>query len=261
MALATPKSWVRFPGKARADKNVETVTWMQCKSLWIKASAKCINVNVNVNLGEVLAYWVVSQTCNPNVVGSSLRSGRDCLGGVINQLSLHPQYHDWGETLEQGTESPTAPRTLQHKWLSTSPGVNSQYVRVCVYMFTTHCCVWMHLDGLSQRFSIPVLAPPRLAHFVCFSYRFRRLFYLNISALRSGQMEGARTGIENRWVKCREQIPSIGHHAWPHVTSFPFLVIFFLKISSQCICTSVEQFSPVHIGKAHNRVILKHQEI
>ncbi len=27
-------------------KNVETVTWMQCKSLWIKASAKCINVNV-----------------------------------------------------------------------------------------------------------------------------------------------------------------------------------------------------------------------
>ncbi len=25
----------------------KTVTWMQCKSLWIKASAKCINVNVN----------------------------------------------------------------------------------------------------------------------------------------------------------------------------------------------------------------------
>ncbi len=23
---------------------------MQCKSLWIKASAKCINVNVNVNI-------------------------------------------------------------------------------------------------------------------------------------------------------------------------------------------------------------------
>ncbi len=26
----------------------KTVTWMQCKSLWIKASAKCINVNVNI---------------------------------------------------------------------------------------------------------------------------------------------------------------------------------------------------------------------
>ncbi len=100
-------------------------------------------------------------------------------------------------------------------------------VCVCVYMFTTHCCVWVHLDGLSQRFLIPVLVPPRSAHFVCFSYRFRRLFYLNISALRSGQVEGVRTGIENRWVKCREQITSIGYHAWPHVTSFPFLIHFF----------------------------------
>ncbi len=25
---------------------------MQCKSLWIKASAKCINVNVNVNVSQ-----------------------------------------------------------------------------------------------------------------------------------------------------------------------------------------------------------------
>ncbi len=31
---------------------------MQCKSLWIKASAKCINVNVNVN---DLPHKVVSQ--------------------------------------------------------------------------------------------------------------------------------------------------------------------------------------------------------
>ncbi len=34
------KSWSKCKKK--------TVTWMQCKSLWIKASAKCINVNVNV---------------------------------------------------------------------------------------------------------------------------------------------------------------------------------------------------------------------
>ncbi len=39
---------------------------------------------------------------------------------------------------------------------------------------------------LGQRFSIPVLAPPRSAHFVCYSYRFRCLFYWNASALRSG---------------------------------------------------------------------------
>ncbi len=39
---------------------------------------------------------------------------------------------------------------------------------------------------LKQRFSIPVLAYPSSAHFVCFSYRFRRLFYWTVSALRSG---------------------------------------------------------------------------
>ncbi len=40
--------------------------------------------------------------------------------------------------------------------------------------------------ALHQRFSIPVLAPPRSAYFVCYSYRFRYLFYSNVSALRSG---------------------------------------------------------------------------
>ncbi len=43
----------------------------------------------------------------------------------------------------------------------------------------------LHL-ALTQRFSIPVLAPPRSAHFLCYSYHFRRLFYSNASALRSG---------------------------------------------------------------------------
>ncbi len=38
--------------------------------------------------------------------------------GVNNQL----QYHDWGETLEQGTKPPTAPRALPH-WLPTALGV------------------------------------------------------------------------------------------------------------------------------------------
>ncbi len=30
---------------------------MQCKSLWIKASAKCINVNVNVNVEKTRSDW------------------------------------------------------------------------------------------------------------------------------------------------------------------------------------------------------------
>jgi len=35
--------WVRFPGNTYTDK--KCVTWMHCKSLWIKASAKYIHVN------------------------------------------------------------------------------------------------------------------------------------------------------------------------------------------------------------------------
>ncbi len=37
-----------IPRESKSWFNAETVTWMQCKSLWIKASAKYINVNVNV---------------------------------------------------------------------------------------------------------------------------------------------------------------------------------------------------------------------
>ncbi|MCI4377508.1 hypothetical protein PGIGA_G00204330 [Pangasianodon gigas] len=36
----------------------------------------------------------------------------------------HPQYHDSGETLEQGTEPPTAPRAPQQKRLPTAPAVS-----------------------------------------------------------------------------------------------------------------------------------------
>jgi len=35
--LARPRPWVRFPGKARTDKNVNVYLERQCKSLWIKA--------------------------------------------------------------------------------------------------------------------------------------------------------------------------------------------------------------------------------
>ncbi len=45
---------------------------------------------------------------------------------------------------------------------------------------------WVEHVGRDQRFSIPVLAPPRSAYVVCYSYRFRCLFSSNASALRSG---------------------------------------------------------------------------
>ncbi len=57
----------------------------------------------------------------------------------------------------------------------------------CCFTFESTTDAWsLRQLQLAQRFSIPVLAPHRSAHFVCYSYHFRRLFYSNASALRSG---------------------------------------------------------------------------
>ncbi len=80
--------------------------------------------------------------------------------GVNNlQRTLHPQYHDWGETLVQDTEPPTVARAPR------------QYG--CPLL-------WVSVHG------------------VC---------------------ECSRCVCALGWVKCRAQIPSMGHHIWPHVTS------------------------------------------
>ncbi len=48
-------------------------------------------------------------------------------------------------------------------------------------------------------------------------------------------------------LKCRAQIPSMGHNTWPHVTSFPFLhfhsVITKLR-ASQTICHLAQHQGP-----------------
>ncbi len=61
----------------RKKKKKKTATWMQCKSLWIKASAKCINVNVNVNMTTVAKFldtsvcggsWCLDPSLSPFLV-------------------------------------------------------------------------------------------------------------------------------------------------------------------------------------------------
>ncbi len=81
------------------------------------------------------------------------------------QCSLHLQYHDWGETLEQGTKSPTALRAPQD-WLPTAPcgvcvcvcGVLCVCVVcvLCVVCVYGHCCVCA-LDGLNAEHICRVL--------------------------------------------------------------------------------------------------------
>ncbi len=44
-----PPSWVKLQEIDLCIADKKCIAWMHCKSLWIKASAKYINVNVNVN--------------------------------------------------------------------------------------------------------------------------------------------------------------------------------------------------------------------
>ncbi len=64
----------------------------------------------------------------------------------------------------------------------------STQLLIISWLIFDHFQLWHDLVTvpLKQRFSIPVLAPPRSAYFVCYSYRFRCLLYSNVSALRSG---------------------------------------------------------------------------
>ncbi len=56
MSLAMPRSWVWFSGNAWTAKNF--ILWMQCKSVWMKASAKCMNVNAE-SFNRKLHLWEV----------------------------------------------------------------------------------------------------------------------------------------------------------------------------------------------------------
>ncbi len=87
----------------------------------------------------------------------------------ITSALFHLQYHDWGETLEQGTKPSTAPRAPQQ--------YGSPLLRVCVLGVCVCVCVCIH--GVCVHCCVCALG----------------------------------------WIKCRAQIPSIGHHTWPHITS------------------------------------------
>ncbi len=99
-----------------------------------RAHAACLLMLVYTHAWLRTAPVVESQTHNRKVASSSLGPAGIVGGGVNVQRSLHLQYHD-EVPFEQGTEPPTAPRALQHKWLPTAPGV-CVFIAVCV-------CTWI----------------------------------------------------------------------------------------------------------------------
>ncbi len=73
----------------------------------------------------------------------------------ITSSLFHLQYHNWGETLEQDTKPPTAPRALLHECLPTAPGECSWCVcalgwvkcRAQTLIMGHH--IWPHTTSLS----------------------------------------------------------------------------------------------------------------
>ncbi len=110
------------------------------KSIWLR------HVVVRYNLFGLFAYSQFRlpnirciPTCNPKVVN--------------NQRSLHPQYHDSGETLEQGTEPPTVP------WVPQQYGCP-----LCVFTVCSLLCVCA-FGWVKCRAQIPSMGRHRSLHF------------------------------------------------------------------------------------------------
>ncbi len=122
--------------------------------IWALHNTDCVKATLQCQTGAVLIHRA------SDLLGSNRGSGRNCW--VNNECPLHLQYHDWGETFEQVTEPPTAPRAPQH-CLPTEPCV---YVCVCMCVCVcvcvcerkcvcvcvcVHYCVCVHLDGLNAQ--------------------------------------------------------------------------------------------------------------
>ncbi len=64
---------------------------MQCKSLWIKASAKCVNVNVNVNYRISIVFKETSKS-NMTISNNSFNTGH-CMSMKLNTGNMHRVQH------------------------------------------------------------------------------------------------------------------------------------------------------------------------
>ncbi len=153
------------------------------------------NPNTRHNWGGVGVLWPNERTCKPKVAGLSLRSGRDCRWGewmssTFSTLNTTTEVRP----LSKALNPQLLPRHRRIKWLTTPPGVC-----VCVCLYTTHCCVCVHLDGLNAEHKFRVwvtILGPTSRSFLSFSV-------LCVTVLRAGpwhrrnrQMLGAP-----KWVK------------------------------------------------------------
>ncbi len=115
--------------------------------------------------------------------------GRD---GKLEKRERRTRLCSWGSAEKayhvQCRERPTDQGPTVQKHPPSTRGQSIICYKLCLFMlhYLLENNILIDQVTIKQRFSIPVLAPPRSAYFVCYSYRFRCLFYSNVSALRSG---------------------------------------------------------------------------
>ncbi len=98
-------------------------------------------------LGEVVAEWLASQTRNPKVVGSNLRSSRDCRWGEWMYSALF--------TLNTTTEVPLS-KAPNLQLLPGRRSINDcPLLRVCVHGVCVFTAVCVHLGWVKCRARIP----------------------------------------------------------------------------------------------------------
>ncbi len=91
--------------------------WVRTRMYWKQTSVYhpwgSRGPRLSTTIGAVVALMVRE---SEKVMGLSTSTGRDCRWGEwMTSALFHPQYHDCGETLEQGTEPPTALQAPQQK--------------------------------------------------------------------------------------------------------------------------------------------------
>ncbi len=112
--------------------------------------------------------------------------------GVNNQRSLHLQYHDWGETLEQGTGPPTAP------WAPQQYGC--PLLRVCVHGVCVCVCsllcvcvcvfIWMGwMQSTNSEYGSPYLVTQQFT-FTKLIYAWLRKSYYSRLFFEWGTIQG-----------------------------------------------------------------------
>ncbi len=99
-------------------------TWMQCKSLWIKASAKCINVNVRV--------WPLIH--KPSKSSSWRRHKGQCFSKLLGTQMEQKTHRVW-----QGTRMMQGDTVLANTWQLRWQRWGEKHVRLA---WLTHgCCL------------------------------------------------------------------------------------------------------------------------